>query len=503
MALDSTLRGITSGTGAEVGVTNTGTNAQHVQLPTDSEVAGFAALVAQSDDGTVLGTSHTKALEATEDYRLRVSVDTVLFQHSFEGTNIARDRLQQNDTTMTAIQTNGNLTLNSGNSTTTGQGTNVRTYRTFPIYTSAQTWIEIIQAEGNPTSTNAVSEWGIGYCSGVTAQMTDGVIFRRTSGGQLNAVVINNSVDVVSISLSMTNVPAADGSGNYDATERNHYLIAVHNDEVQWWCNDVMLFRTYALAATSSVTSSTSLPLMSRVYNSGTASAARTLAVRMWAVNLGDFATTKPWGHQMTGSGGGSAFIQPGTISGPTTTRGAGSSGWPTSATARAAGTWTATTAPAINSLGGQWVSPAISTLTSEADYPVYSYLNPAGTATLAGKTLYITGVRWGKTVATAAAATNPINLNLIVGVGGTAANTSTPDAAAAWGPRGIVVDTIPFKATAAIGDYVEGGSLDCGDAPLAIPPGCYIHWVVRPYGTVTGNTLVVHGSVAFIGYFE
>jgi hypothetical protein len=141
--------------------------------------------------------------------------------------------------------------------------------------------------------------------------------------------------------------------------------------------------------------------------------------------------------------------------------------------------------------------------LISEADYPVFAYLNPAGTATLPGKTLYVTGVRWGKTVAAVAALTNSINLNYVVGVGGTAANTSTADAAAAWGPRGIVVDTIPFKATAAIGDFVEGGSLDCSAAPLVIPPGCFISWIVRPYGTVASNTLVVHGTVAFVGYFE
>ena len=49
-------------------------------------------------------------------------------------------------------------------------------------------------------------------------------------------------------------------------------------------------------------------------------------------------------------------------------------------------------------------LTPAISTLTSEADYPVFSYLNPAGTASLPGKTLYITGIRVGECVAQAAA---------------------------------------------------------------------------------------------------
>jgi hypothetical protein len=320
----------------------------------------------------------------------------------------------------------------------------------------------------------------------------------------LYAVVINNSVDVATQALTMTSVPSRDGSGTYDETESNHFLIAVHNDEVQWWCNNTLLFKKYALAAYASVTSAVNQPLMARVYNTGAASAARTLAIRLWSVNQGELNTTKHWGHQVAGWGGGSYNIQPGTASGPTTTRGATTTaGWPNSAQARGAGTWTATTAPAVNSLGGQWVSPAISTLTSEADYPVFAYLNPAGSATLAGKTLYITGVRWGRTVATAAASTNAINLNYIVGVGGTAANTSTADAAAAYGPRGLVLDTIPFTSTSAVGASVEGGFFDCSQAPLVVPPGNYLFWIVRPYGTVTSNTLVVNGSVAFVGYFE
>lgn len=131
------------------------------------------------------------------------------------------------------------------------------------------------------------------------------------------------------------------------------------------------------------------------------------------------------------------------------------------------------------------------------------AYLNPAGTATLPGKTLYITGVKWGKTVATAAASTNSININYIVAVGGTAANTSTAEAAAAVAPRGIMLDTIPFKATTAIGDFVEGGAMDFSEGPLVVPPGCYVMFIARPYGTVTSNTLTVVSTVAFSGYHE
>jgi len=480
-----------------------GSDNARVNLPVDSSTAGFAVAAGEVDAGLVTGSRYIKELEVTEDYRLRVGVDSMLFHLTFEGTNIARHKIQQNDTTMTCAQTTGAFTLNSGSSVTSGQATNIKTYRNFPIFMSAQTWVEWEMAVTNSAATNVISEEGLGYCSGATTQMTDGIVFRRISGGQLRAVIINNSTDIFAQDITVTNITARDGVGAFDPTETNHYMISTHNDEVQWWINDTLVCKTYVPSASGGPTQSHQQPFMARVNNTGTASSARQVVIRAIGVTQGELATWKPWGQQVAGWGGHSCHVQPGSASGSTVTRGAGTLGWPTSATARANGTWTATTAPAVNSLGGQWVSPAISTLTSEADYPIFAYLNPAGTATLPGKTLYITGVRWGKTVATAAASTNSINVNFIIGVGGTAANTSTADAAAAWGPRGLVVDTIPFKSTTAVGDYVEGGNMDFSQSPIVVPPGCYLMWIARPFGTVASNTLTLVGTVAFTGFFE
>lgn len=495
---------LANGTAASAEMTVDTDGNAHVVTPVDESQAGFVTLSSEIDAGDVLGSRYQKALEVTEDFRLRVGMDSVLFNHGFEGTVIARDRIQQNDTTATCAQTTGQLTLNSGNSVTSGQGTNIRTYRTFPRLGSFSTYGEVWAQVGNPTATNAVTEWGFGYCSGVTAQLTDGVIFRIISGGSLRAVVINNSVDISAVDITTTNIPSRDGAGSFDLTETNHYVVQVHNDEVDFWINNVLVAHIDTTSAYGSPSSSSQLPLMARTYNSGAASAARTLALKFLNVSLGEVNSTKPWSHQMAGSGGGAYQIQPGTTSGPNVTRGAvTTAGWPNSAQARAAGTWTATTAPATNSLGGQWVSPAISTLTSEADYPVFSYLNPVGTVTLPGKTLYITGVKYGNTVATAAASTNSINLNFIVGIGGTSSATNQTESANVVATRGTVIDVIPFKSTAVVGDYVPGGFVDFSNGPLVCAPGTYVQFIVRPYGTVTSNTLVVNGTVAFIGYYE
>lgn len=490
---------------ANVGATNVGTYALNVITPTDVDAAGFVIMGAENDGGDVTGSRRIKALEVTSDFRLRVGMDSVLFNHSFEGTNIARDRIQQNDTTATSAQTNQALTLNSGLSVTQGQGSNIRTYRTFPLFGSYATYFEIWAAVGNPTATNAVTEFGAGYCSGVTVQLTDGVFFRLTGGGTLRAVVANASVDILAENITETNIPSRDGSGTFDITETNHYVIQVHNDHVLFWINDTLVKVFDSLSTVGSMTSASNQPFFARSYTpaGSNSSTARTLVLRFLNVSQGELNSNKPWSHQLAGSGQGAYQIQPGTASGPTVTRGAGGLGWPTSGTARVAGTWTATTAPALASLGGMYTTPAMSTLTTDVDYPVFSYLNPAGSATLPGKTLYITGIRVGESCAVAAASTNSMILMHVCGVGSTTSATTATEAATVVAARGVVLGSHGFGASDATGTMKNGYQVDFSNGPLVVPPGLYISFIIRTLGTVASNTLVVSGSVAFIGYYE
>lgn len=494
---------IANGTAASAEQTVDTDGNAHVVTPTDSDQAGFVALATENDAGLVTGSRRVRDLESTQDYRLRMGVDSILFHHSFEGTIIARDRIRQNDTTATAAQTNGRLTLNSGSSVTSGQGCNIRTYRNFPLFGSFSTYCEMWIFEANPLSTNSVSEWGFGYCSGVTAQLTDGLIFRRLAGGQLRAVVINNSVDVSTVDITTTNIPPRDESGVYEETEISHFIVEVNNDEARFWVNEVLVARIPTVSTSSSPSSSSSLPVMARVYNSGTASAARQIGLTYVSVQQGELNSGKPWSHQLAGSGMGSYQVQPGTTSAGTVSRASANFGWPASTTALSVGTWTATSAPAAATLGGRWISPAISTLTSEADYPVFSYLNPAGTAAIPGKTLYITGINIGQTVATAAASTNGILLCYAAGVGSTSPNTTATEGAAIVAARIVALDQVYFKLGAVVGDTQPGKNIDFSSGPLVVPAGCYFTFIVRPVGTVTSNTLVVQGMVQPVGYFE
>jgi hypothetical protein len=474
-----------------------------VVTPQTEENAGFVQLSTEVDSGDVLGTRTVIPPECSDDYRLRVGLDQTMFNTTFEGTTILTTTWSQLLTSMTTAQASGFMALNSGSSTTSGHAAYIRSHRHFSTFGTYPTYVDMWIRETAPTAANAVSEWGLLYLTAqATAQPIDGIFFRRTSGGALKAIVTNNSTDVADVTITTTNVPARDGVGTFDPTESNHYLLVFHNDIVRFWINDVLVAEIPCPAAQAQFSASSGNPVGFRVVNTGTASPARQLSVGYVNVGFGDQNTNKPWSHVLCGLGNGAYQFANGNTPGPTVTRAGSTFGHPASGTARAAATWTATTAPAVNNLGGLWTSPAISTLTSDADYPVFAFQNPAGTATLPGKTLYITGIRVGEAYVSTAPATNPILLSYIVMVGSSAVATSTADAASTVSGKSTTVGGHGFLATEATGSYKPGFEVQF-NSPLMVPSGHYFHFVVRPFGTVTSNTLVVTSSLAVNGYFE
>ena len=475
-----------------------------VVTPQTEADAGFVQISTEMDAGDVLGTRTVVPPECSDDFRLRVGLDQTLFNASFEGTTLLTTLYNQLLTTQTTGQANGFLTLNNTPHTTTTTAAYVRTHRHFPTFGTYPTYLDMWIREANTAATNAISEWGFLFITAQTTQQPiDGIYFRRASGGSLYGVVTNNSVDIATTTaINTTNVPSRDGIGTFDPTESNHYLIVYHNDVARFWINDVMVAELACPAANAQFTSSSNTPVGFRVLNTGAASAGRQLSVGFINVGFGDQNVNKPWSHALCGMGNGAYQLQNGNTPGPTVKRTAGTSGHPASGTARIAGTWTATSAPALNELGGLWTTPAISTLASDADYPVFAFQNPAGTAALPGKTLYVTGVRVGEAYVSAAASTNAILLSYILMVGASSATTSTADAATTVSGKSIAIGGHGFTPTEAVGNVKSGFDMRF-DSPLMVPAGHYFVFVVRPFGTVTSNTLVVTSSLAVNGYFE
>lgn len=471
--------------------------------------AGFAQMSAEVDAGDATGNRSVVAFECSDDYRLRTGVDQVIFNSTFEGTNILTTQWNTNASITNTVISNGFINLNGAVITSASAFSYFRTWRHFPVFGTYPTYLDLWIREGNYDATNAISEWGFLFVTSPgTQQPLDGIFFRRTSGGELKAIVTTGigsatGFDSAEIPIDTSRVPSrSDKKRLYDPGETNHYIISTHNDIARFWINDVLVAEIKCPPQLATMQGSSNLPVGLRMLNLATAaSAPRQVGVGYVSVATGDQNTNKPWSHAMSGIGGGAYQLQIGNVAGPTVTRTAATTGHPASSTARTAGTWLANSSPALNNLGGLWTSPAISTLSSDADYPVFSFLNPVGTAAIPGKTLYITGVRIGEAFVSVAASTSAFFLSYIVMVEGSAAAPNTTDSATTVSNKSITIGGHGFGADG-IGVMKEGFDMTFS-SPLVIPAGRYIQLIVRPFGTVAGNSAVLRGSVSFTGYFE
>ena len=366
----------------------------------------------------------------------------------------------------------------------------MKTYRTFPLYAAYTVYLNMILREANDTATNAVSEWGFGYATSTTAP-TDGVFFRRLSGGALRAVLAFNSSET-EVTITTTNVPGGDGTGSYSATERNHYLIEYTHNTCNFWINDTLVAAIPSPSTQPGPTSAWSQPVFARVYNSGVASAGRRIELGCITVEQADMNSGKNWAHVMAGTGGGAYQNQPGSASGFT-------ANWANSA-APASASLSNTTA-GYTTLGGQYQFAA--SATNETDWALFGYTNPAGTSTLPGKTLYVTGIRIGEMCVTGAAGVNATMFFWAAAAGSTAVSLATTDAAATVAPRRVSLGSQCFLAAAAVGTQSPGFYVDFGNSPLVVPAGCFFHVIVKQLNGAATASLVWRGTVLVNGYFE
>jgi hypothetical protein len=304
------------------------------------------------------------------------------------------------------------------------------------------------------------------------------------------------------VNITTTLVPTRSGTGSYSATDVNKYVIIVSTGDVEFWINDVLVASIPTPTAQGSPTQSASLPLQFRVINSGVASAGRRIEIGFVGVQVADAVTARSWPAATTANGGSSIQTQQGTAVAQTSN---------SLITALAAPTFTANTAPANAALGGKWISTSPMTagtsgLATVADvhYPLFSYLNPAGTVAIPGKDLVIRGIRIGETVVSAVLGATYTQIEWLAGFGSSAATLATADGVGpptTVSPKRIHLGSQGFLALAPAGTTAPGFFVDFGDAPQVVPPGSYLHIIVSFLGNAATGTL--RGSVTPIGYYE
>jgi hypothetical protein len=448
------------------------------------EQVGSIRLQAECDAGTVTGVPTLKALEVSNDYRLRVGTDQTAFNELFPGAAFNTTLWTNPTTTMTTTSASGFANLNAGASLASGAVARLTTWRSFPCYKSYTTYIETdLQFTSTPVIGN-VCEWGAIIHTG-TAAPTDGVFFRINAVGELRCIINNNGIETQSATLDFNALVGVNMS--------RAFLIYIVSNKAVFWIDNNLVAEIETPAAQGSTTSSQNLPLSFRNYNSSATSTAQTMKVAFTNVTLADQNTNKLWNTIICGMGGNSSQGQTGGTIGNTALH--------TNNQAPGVGAaMTNTTAALGSGLGGQFA--ALPTLAVNTDGIICSYQVPIGTAISPGKSLYINGVNIDSAVTTVLAGNaSPIVYAYSIAYGHTAVSLATTESATTKAPRRKFLGVNSFAAAAPVGTVGTEVKINM-ENPIVVQPGEFIQIIAKNVGAVT-TTGVVTFFIDLDGYFE
>jgi len=468
---------------------STNTDGELLVALSPEQTAGFAAATAEVDDGTIV-TRDMKSIEVSQDYRLRSGVDSMVFSEPFPGSAINSGVWTAPVTTMTVTVTGGNVNLNAGLSTASGAVARVASYQQFQVYGSFGTTFALALQRTQAPVTNNVSEWGAIICTGTSAP-TDGAFFRLGSDGSFKCVINNNGTESTSADLASN---LASGPTWWPVDTTANFQVEFGEDFVFFWVMPqgsgkypikiAELPRPVGFGHTMS----RSLPLCIRTYNSSATGAAQSIKCSHAHVFQRDAENSFPF--QIANSISGKHIYQGQTGGTMGSLANFANSANPTAAVP------TNTTAALASGLGGQfWETDTLAVTT---DGIVQSYQNPAGTASLPGKTIVITGVKIESFIQTALTG-GGYNAVWSLAFGHNNVSLATTESASARSPRRIALGN---QAVASGATALTALNSVSWTFPEGIPvyPNEFIQTVKKKVGTAPSAGVIAH-TITFTGY--
>lgn len=479
--------------GSQAGIANVDADYQlNVTTNADPTKAGSIRIFGENDSGTVTGSAYLLSPEVSDDYRLRIGVDTIQDQEIFNYTNQNTAKHSYLATNITGALSGGAVVTNSGSATTASSGVLFRTHRFFPtLLQQTSVYAEFNLSFTNTPVTNTTIDFGQFIASGTQPfAPTDGVYFRLAPAGLFGVYNYNGTETTTSVfSFTVT------------ANRVYSFLISYTNREVKFWINDVLYGKRDIDTALPQPFMSANLPVALR-HGIGGSAAGAIIQAKLWSYSLycGDVQRVKDWKETSAGMGNVQQVQQGATTGGQLSTYALGA--------APATLTLTASTAPATNTLGGLYALP-VAVTTGESDYPLFAWQNPAGTVAIPGKTFFCTGVTIGEQWVSIAALTGgPLVSYFAVGFGSTASSLATTEQTTFVSNTTKIARKIPLgaqtlAATAPLGTIAAGFQRIFPET-IPINQGEFLHIIVRFHGTsLTAGTAQVRGSIAIHGYFE
>lgn len=434
----------------------------------------------ENDPGTITGTALLKSPETSQDYRLRVGLDTVLFTDTFNATAQNTGNWKHNSTTMTMTQSAGFLNINAaGTSTVANNYVSLQSWRYFPLIGTAPLAVEFTgQITALPTA-NEVFMAGLGVALGSANPPVDGVWFQLTSSGLEGVLRYNSGTqDTITLISDVSTMPLNSNA---------KYVMVIGERGIDYWIDDVLYGTQEIPAAQCRPFMATSLPVFFQKHNANTVGSSPNMIIKVGdvSVTLMDLNANFTWADQMASCGLGLQGMNGGAMGSPQVQ-------WANTALPTAAAA-TNTTAALGAFLGGifQMDAPA----TSATDVIVASYQNPLGGVNQTPRTMKLRGIKVDCINSGAAVATTASTFAVAVAWGSTALSLATTESAsfATSAPttkarRIQPIGVITFPVGAAIGAVSPTIQFDF-EAPLVINPGEYVQVIAKPLvGTATAS---------------
>lgn len=459
------------------GVSATGTNV-------GGGAANGPAIFSENDAGSLTGERYVKSPETSADYRLRVGIDTVKFNDTFNATTQNTSNWAYTFATMTASQPGaGTVNFGTVQGTTNGHGAFMRTFQYFPIIGTAPLSVEF-NAGQFVSALVPNEEWymGLGLPSAAATIPTDGVWLKLTSAGLVGELVYNSSLVSTGIIASLASLVVG---------ETYKFAIIVGEHEVEFWRNDVLMGELAVPLSIGQPFQAAAWPVFMQKRCTGAVSNTNTMRVSDITLSLMDLQTAQPWADQLAVGGKAGQLGQNGQTQGKTSIW--ANNGAPTAVAL------TNTTA-AFTGLGG--IAAVLPTLAVPNDGIVFSYQNPAGTINITGRNLVIKGVRVQGAVSVVHVG-GPVVYAYALAFGHTAVSLATPETgsfitATTHAPRIVPIGLETYAATAAVGVLGSQGLQLNLTTPVVVRPGEFVAVTARNIGTVTSS-----GAITIVANFN
>lgn len=449
---------------------------------------GAVKITSENDAGTIMGTPYLLSPETDDDYRLRVGMDTELDDETFNYTAQNTGKHNNQSTTMTYTYGTGGLLTNGSSITTTTTGLSLSTYAMFPMFSSGTNlYCQCEVSFSAQPIANTIVDFGM-FLRPTTNPYapTDGAYFRLNSGG-IQGVINSNGTESTTAVFPLT----------YNNNEVNKFILAISNNSVEFWINDVLYGEITTPAGQARPFMSAALPFAFRhVITGGAAGAVFQTTFRGYGISIGGLNVTKQLGELGNAVFGSYQGLSGGTM-------GSLSSYTNSTNPTAAVPSNTTLTANLPSGLGGQaWET---FTLAVNTDGILLSYQVPAGTVSVQGKRLKVTGVKLSSFVQTVLAG-GPLNRTFTLNYGHTAVSLATAESAIAKARRVVLLPELTQAVTAAqaVNTMISQplGGVSLFTEPIYVNPGEFISLSVKHIGTV-GTTGTIATNIQYIYSWE